>query len=312
MRILIYGAGVIGSIFAGKLLSSGHDVTMLARNTRLDVLRADGLILKDISKQFTEQYAVKAIDTLAANDIYDYIFVTMQFLQIDAILQTLAENKSRNIVVCINNPNGYAKWLAYLGDKLMLGFPACGGETEHDITELFISKGMTRLFQTTTFGEPDGKRTERLTILVCIFRSCGIPSVISNRMDNWQKCHLSVVSPIAGAILKNGGNAKALAANRPDIKTMIRSTREGFTALKALGLGVEPIKLNFYYMPALLLSFVFSIIFRTRIAEYSMEKHTNNAKPELKELQESFEALIKDTRTEKQNIYALSKYLYAD
>jgi ketopantoate reductase len=34
MRILIYGAGVIGSIFAGKLAQKGYDITVLARNKR--------------------------------------------------------------------------------------------------------------------------------------------------------------------------------------------------------------------------------------------------------------------------------------
>ena len=33
-KILIYGAGAIGSIFAGKLLRSGIDVTILARENR--------------------------------------------------------------------------------------------------------------------------------------------------------------------------------------------------------------------------------------------------------------------------------------
>lgn len=38
MRILIYGAGVIGSIFAGKLASTGCDVTILAGGKRLNEL----------------------------------------------------------------------------------------------------------------------------------------------------------------------------------------------------------------------------------------------------------------------------------
>ena len=31
MKILVYGAGVIGSIFAGKLAKTGYDITVLAR-----------------------------------------------------------------------------------------------------------------------------------------------------------------------------------------------------------------------------------------------------------------------------------------
>lgn len=37
MRILVYGAGVIGSIFAEKLAVAGNDVTILARGKRLGI-----------------------------------------------------------------------------------------------------------------------------------------------------------------------------------------------------------------------------------------------------------------------------------
>jgi 2-dehydropantoate 2-reductase len=36
MRILIYGAGVIGQICAARLHQAGHDVTVLARYRTLD------------------------------------------------------------------------------------------------------------------------------------------------------------------------------------------------------------------------------------------------------------------------------------
>lgn len=312
MRFLIYGAGVIGSIFAGRLISGGHDVTLLARSKRLDILRADGLLMKDIFKKQLQSYTVNTISELLPEDVYDYIFVCVQYVQIDDILPKLRMNKSENIVLVVNNPNGYDAWSEYLGSKLMLGFPAFGGVINSSTTEYYISIGFSRIFQTTTFGEPDGSITTRLTKLIGIFKRCGIPSVVSRCMDNWQKCHLAVVLPIAGAILKNSGSVKLLARNNSDIKQMICATRQGFNALKEIGIKVHPKKLNFYYMPAALLCFIFSVVFRTRIAEFSMEKHTNNAKPEMRALAKAFEELIKETQIDKCYILTLSWYLLAE
>ena len=47
MRILVLGAGVIGSVYAGKLLQAGHEVVLLARGPRLVDLQTHGLILED-------------------------------------------------------------------------------------------------------------------------------------------------------------------------------------------------------------------------------------------------------------------------
>ena len=45
MRPLIFGAGVLGSFYAVKLLACGHEVTVLALGRRDAQLRADGLVV---------------------------------------------------------------------------------------------------------------------------------------------------------------------------------------------------------------------------------------------------------------------------
>jgi 2-dehydropantoate 2-reductase len=42
MRIFVVGAGVIGSVYAGKLLEAGREVALLARGRRLSDLQAHG------------------------------------------------------------------------------------------------------------------------------------------------------------------------------------------------------------------------------------------------------------------------------
>ncbi len=42
VKILVFGAGVIGTVYAGKLIEAGHEVTLLARGSDSLTLRALG------------------------------------------------------------------------------------------------------------------------------------------------------------------------------------------------------------------------------------------------------------------------------
>ena len=46
MRILIFGAGVIGSLYGALLAEAGYDVSIYARGRRLERLTQDGLLYK--------------------------------------------------------------------------------------------------------------------------------------------------------------------------------------------------------------------------------------------------------------------------
>ena len=44
MRILIYGAGVIGSLYAALFAEASYDTSIYARGKRLEALRNNGLL----------------------------------------------------------------------------------------------------------------------------------------------------------------------------------------------------------------------------------------------------------------------------
>jgi ketopantoate reductase len=48
MKILVFGAGVVGTLYAARLQEAGHQVTVLARNSRLADVRRHGLVLEDV------------------------------------------------------------------------------------------------------------------------------------------------------------------------------------------------------------------------------------------------------------------------
>ena len=47
MNILVYGAGVLVSVYAARLHDAGHTVSILARHQRLADLRTHGIVLDD-------------------------------------------------------------------------------------------------------------------------------------------------------------------------------------------------------------------------------------------------------------------------
>lgn len=84
MKILIIGAGVLGSNLAHSL-KNGNDITILARNKTYETLKSNGLIIKHkFGKKTVDNF--KVIEKLKENDIYDCIFVVSRYSSLDSIV----------------------------------------------------------------------------------------------------------------------------------------------------------------------------------------------------------------------------------
>ena len=96
MRILIYGAGVIGSFYASRFAKAGLDVTVLARGQRLKELQGHGLWYR--GKTRTHKVEVKTISELKPNDRYQFIFLTVRENQVEEAQEDISRNESPNVV----------------------------------------------------------------------------------------------------------------------------------------------------------------------------------------------------------------------
>ena len=76
MRLLIYGAGVIGSLYAAVFSGAGYDTTVFARGKRLEVFEEHGLRYEKKGRIYKAN--INVIKKLENGDRYDFIFLTVK------------------------------------------------------------------------------------------------------------------------------------------------------------------------------------------------------------------------------------------
>lgn len=92
MRVLIIGAGAVGSLIGARLALAGHDVTLVGRAALRDAVSADGLTLvtPDGARQTTyPQVATSAADALAGLARFDLACLTVKAYDTSAVIDEL-------------------------------------------------------------------------------------------------------------------------------------------------------------------------------------------------------------------------------
>ena len=288
-KILIFGTGVIGSIYAVKFAAAGHDVFVYARGNRLQSLKSKGLLYNENNISI-KKASVTILDKLKPTDIFDFVFVPIRYEQIETALTELAKNSSPNIVTMVNNPKGYGKWEKIIGKgRLILAFAGAGGKIDDGVLHYAFTP---KIVQSTTFGEADGIITDRIRVLAEIFKSCRIPYSISKNMDAWQKSHIALVVPLSNAIYFDGGNNYTTARNKKAVRMMSVTLKKYFNALKAKGIPITPPKLNIFRIcPLWIMDISLKIICATKLAE-TVSSHVHFIKEEIALLDKDFNEIM--------------------
>ncbi len=292
MRLLIFGAGVLGSFYAVKLLARGHDVTMLARGRRASQLRADGLVVREHGRIYRHA-PISVIETLEPEAAFDYVLVLVRNDQVESVLPSLAASKATpSVVFMFNNVIGPERLIEALGrERVLLGFPGAAGERAADGSVL--ATVLPALMQMTTFGELDGRFTPRLRRLAAALKEAGFHTALSRNMDAWLKTHVAVVSPIADAFYAAGSDLKALGNSKPHVITLLHTIRQAFAALRAQGFPVTPEKLRgIEFLPDWLLVRACQWALRTSYAELVVARHAVVAREEMAALSGQLRVLV--------------------
>ncbi|MFG1603056.1 ketopantoate reductase family protein [Actinoplanes sp. NPDC049265] len=221
MKILVYGAGVLGSVHAARLHEGGHDVSLLARGERLAALRRHGVRLAEGDSPAVHTVPVPVVEHPA--DGYDLTVVFVRTHQVDAVLESLAD-VGGDVLFLLNWAGGFAPLGAVLGlERVLLGFGVVGGTIDGDVVRYRRVSRLARLLPM-PIGEPDGRATPRLDRIVGAFRAAGLHVKAEPRMDAWLTTHAAFEVPLGQAVHAAGGPV-ALADDPAAVREMLRAMR---------------------------------------------------------------------------------------
>ena len=278
MKILVFGAGVIGSLYGALLAEAGYDVSVYARGRRLESLTQDGLIVK--RKGEIRKVPIQVLSAIEPEDRYDLVFLTVRENQLHAALEELRQNDSPTIVTMVNSLETYDQWEAICGEgRIIPAFPGAGGGFDGNVLDAALTP---RFIQPTTFGKTDGRERE----LAHILRRAKIPCQIVSDMHAWQLCHLAMVVPIADAYYEaadpeNAGRDAAL------MRKTAKQIRDNLSEIAARRIRLSPGKMQvFRLLPVPLVGWILGLVFESSFGDRFMYRHSMKAPDEMRQLHE--------------------------
>jgi 2-dehydropantoate 2-reductase len=288
-RILVIGAGVNGSAVASSLHNAGINVTVLARGTRFEQVRDEGIIIVDPFKKTRSVTKVPVINLLHPEDIYDFILVIVRKNQVPELLPVLAENKSATIVFMGNNLSGPQELVTALGkDRIMMGSVYAAGRKVGSVIHAVVIRTIA-----TPFGEIDGRITPRLLRLIDLLRKAGFKAKASHNIADTQTTHAVGVALIGSLVMKHGGDVKDLARSKKDLMLFVKARLEGNRVLRATGHKIiPPADALISIIPKSLQVAGFRWLLNSKLGEVGLAWHVSQAPDEMEQLASELRALM--------------------
>lgn len=279
MKILFYGAGIIGQVYAARLFKHVKEITLLARGQNYENLKNNGVRLYNVLTKEELNVHLPVTQELGESDYYDVIVVTVRLDQLDSVKEAINANKQcKTVLFMLNNPKAIQTLDKDFPDKkIILGFPGIGGTRQNGrINYVEISE------QKTTLGDFDGAISETTNRLKDIFEKGNFRVAIENQMKTWLIIHSVFISSVSAAIALENGSSVQLGNNKQKIKQMIQSVREGFIACENMGLPIIPknLKTIFVTMPTWFSILYWSKAMKGKTGTLAIAPHTNSARNE--------------------------------
>lgn len=293
MKVLIYGAGVIGSYIAHEVCACGHETILLARGKRKEELEKQGLVIyHQIQKKETVDKPI-ITDRINGSEAYDAVIAVMQHQQMKEILDDLASVHAKVILLIGNNPTA-GEYDAYLKEhitdnkKVLFGFSGTAGRRENG--KLICARlGAGEMTLGELHQEPDEKTK---VLLAKIFTGKYKVTYVADA-DAWLKNHAFCVLPMA--YLAYAHDCDLTRVTFKECKDAVHAMCEAITLLKAAGYPIQPEsdeKIVSSGALRQLFAAMYYLIFKIRIiGQLAVSDHCKNAREEISGWEQCFYTL---------------------
>jgi len=277
MKILIVGAGVVGTVYGAHLAAGGHKVSVLSHGPRTDEVATGGLSAHDVlGGRRTDAEAAIVPD---ASGGHDMVLVAVRRDQLTSACAELAGLTGKPAVVFFgNNPAGRSGITADIPGDVYLGFPGIGGVMTGGTADYVrIRQQPTALQQA---SDP------RLAELESALAGRGFAVQRVADMDGWLAYHAAFVASIAAALYRCGTDPARLAADRVTLRLMCRAITQAFAALRADGTAGLPRNLAVLHSPPLraVAARYWARTMRSPEGELCFAAHSRHAETEMRAL----------------------------
>lgn len=289
MKILVFGAGVLGCNLARDLFKAKKDVTILARGKWAEEIKNNGLRIKDKFKPRMSISHIPVITELTPDDQYDVIFITLRYTQIESILDILRSNRTKNIVFVGNNVRAKDLSETLPEKNVLFAFASSAGHREQNYVDSIDLKKIT-------IGQlKDSQSNEQF--IKQIFEGSKCKITYEPNMEDYLLCHAAFVLPIVFACYKTDGNLKKIKGNKAFFNKIIDANIEGYKAIRNVGHAILPKEDEIFESPKYRKTCLrfFKLMCATSLGKICASDHAMNAVEEMSSLNRDLKLLFDKT-----------------
>ena len=284
MRVLVYGAGVLGSELAHCLCGSEEtEVTMLARGAWADALEKDGLRIHHTVQRKDTVDRPRVIRSLAPDDAYDLVFIVVQSSHVREILPSLAANASKRFVFVGNQPDAMgieravAEHASAPKECAFAFFSSAGRREDGRVIAAHLKDALT-------IGSARGHLSADFSVLLeGVLGGADVGIEREDEMDGWLKWHAACILPMAYLSYLRGCDLTR--STRADRRRYLDACVQLVPLFSARGIPIRPKGDEAYFLGGpkrAYLSAFYAVVFKTALGRLCVTDHCLHAVSEMR------------------------------